>query len=91
MAAAREQAGERRLERGRLEEERRDVAVQVVDRHEREPAGPREGLRRRKTDEQRADQPGAGSDRDGVDVAEGRSRLVQRVPDHRCDELEVPA
>ena len=36
VPAAREQAEKRRLERVRLEEERRDVAVEVVDGHERQ-------------------------------------------------------
>ena len=46
MAAGREQAEERRLERFRLEVERRDVPVQVVDRCERQASPPRQRLGR---------------------------------------------
>ena len=56
MPAAREQAEKRRLEVGRLEVERGDVAVQVVDRDERQSPPPREPLRGGEPDEQRADQ-----------------------------------
>ena len=56
VAAAREQAGERRLEVERLQIERGDVPVQVVDGDQRQPPRPRERLRRRDADEQRADQ-----------------------------------
>ena len=89
MAAAREQARERRLERVRLQVERGDVAVQVVHRHERQPPAPRDRLGRGDADEQRADQPRAGGDGDRVDVVERRSRPVERLADHRRDELEV--
>ena len=59
VPAAREQARERRLERVGAEVERRDVALQVVDRDERQPARPGDRLGRREPDEQRADQPRA--------------------------------
>ena len=90
MAAAREQARERRLEVGRPQEERRDVPVQVVDGDERQPPRPRERLRRRDADEERADQPRPGRDRDGVDVVERRAGAAERLLDHGRDELEVP-
>ena len=73
MAAAREQAEERRLERVRLEVERGDVSVQVVDRHERQAARPGERLRGGEPDEERADQARALRDRDGLDVVERRA------------------
>ena len=49
------------------EEERRDVAVQVVDGDERQAARPRERLRRLEPDEQRADQARPLRDRDAVE------------------------
>src|SRR5919197_1333013 len=61
VPAAREQAEERRLELIGLEEERRDVAVQVVDGRQRQPASERDPLRRRDADEERPDQSRAGS------------------------------
>ena len=90
VAAAREQAEERRLERVGLEVERRDVPVQVVDRRERKPPRPRERLRRGDADEQRADEARAARDADEVDVVERRVRLAERLPDDRQHELEVP-
>ena len=90
MAAAREQAEERRLERIRLEVERGDVAVEVVDRDERQPARPGDGLRGGKADEERADQARALRHGDAVDVLERRVRLGERLADHRRHELEVP-
>ena len=91
VPAAREQAEERRLERLGLEEERRDVAVQVVDRDERQPARPGERLRGLHADEQRADQAGPARDRDGVDVVERRACFRERLADDGRRELEVPA
>ena len=73
------------------EVERGDVAVQVVDGHEREPARPGERLRRREADEQRADQARPARDGDGLDVVEGGAALLERLGEHRADELEVPA
>ena len=70
VAAAGEQAQERRLGGIGLEEERGDVTVQVVDRDERQPPRPGERLRRRETDEERADQAGPAGDRDPRDVVE---------------------
>ena len=90
MPAAREQAEERRLERVGLEVERRDVTVQVVDRRERQPARPRERLRRGDADEQRADQPGPARDGDELDVVERRAGVAERLPHDRQDELQVP-
>ena len=90
VAAAREQAQERRLDRVGPEEERRDVAVQVVDGRERQAARPGQRLRGRDADEQCADEPGALRDRDRVDVVERRSRLAERLAHDRDDELEMP-
>ena len=73
------------------EEVRRHVALQVVDRRERQPPRGREPLGRRDADQQRADQPGPCVTRDERDVVERRARLAQRVVDDRVDELEVMA
>ena len=64
--------------------------MQVVDGDERQPARPGDRLRGGEADEQRADQPGPRGDGDRVDVVEGRSRVGERLADHRRDELEVP-
>ena len=90
MAAAREQADERRLERVRLEVQRGDVTLQVVDRDERQAARPGERLRRGEADEQRADEAGAARDGDAVDVVEAARPPRRAPPQHRDDELEVP-
>ena len=73
VPSAREQAEKRRLDGIRLEVERGDVPVQMVDRYERQPAAPGEPLGGREPDEQRADEPRPLRDRDPVD-------LVQRGP-----------
>ncbi len=91
VAAAREQAEERRLERIVAEEEGSDVRVQVVDRDERQPASPRDRLRRAQADEERAGKPGPARDRDPLDVVEGPTRFGERFIDRRDDEFEVPA
>ena len=91
MAARGDQAGERRLERVGLQVVGGDVAVQVVDRHERESAGGGERLRGRDADEQRADQPRALRHGDLLDVVERGAGAVERVVDDRVDELEVVA
>ncbi len=91
VPSACEQAEERRLERVGLEVEGRDVAVQVVDRNERQPARPGDRLRRGDADEERADQAGPLRDRDGVEGVEVDSGRVQRLPYDRGDELEMPA
>ena len=73
-----------------LQEEGRDVAVEMVDRSERQTQRPRERLRRREPDEERADQPGPARDRDALEVGQLGSRLAERLADHGRDELEVP-
>ena len=90
MAAARHQAEEGRLDRLRPERAGDDVAVQVVDRHERQPARGGQRLGPRQAHEQRADQPRAARDGDRVDVVEPRRAALQRVGDHRVHQLEVP-
>src|SRR6185437_11241137 len=58
VTAARQQAEEGWLERLRLEVARGDVAVEVVDGYERQPARPRDRFCCGEADEERADQPG---------------------------------
>ena len=91
VAAACEQAEEGRLDRVGLEKERRDVAVQVIDRRQREPQRPRQRLRRGEPDEERPDQPGPARDRDALDVRQLGARLAERLAEDRRHELEVPA
>ena len=74
MPAAREEARERRLDGCGFEVERRDVPVEVIDGDERQAARPRERLRGRDADEERADEPRALRDRDALDRSSGASR-----------------
>jgi hypothetical protein len=90
VTATRQQAEERRLERLRLEIERGDVAVEVVDGDERQPTRPRNRFCCGEADKKRADQPRPAGDRDTVDVPKARVRLNERLADHRRHELEVP-
>ena len=85
VPAAREQAGERRLQVERLQVERGHVPVQVVDGHEREPPRPGERLRSGDPHEQGADQPGPRGDGDRVDLV-----AVECLGDDRRDQLQVP-
>src|ERR671918_51500 len=89
VPTAREQAGERRLECVRLEIERRDVPLEVVDRGEREAASPDEALRCRDADEERAYEAGALGDRDPIDGVERHARVVERRAHDGRDELQM--
>ena len=91
VTAAREKARERRLERVRLEVERRDVRAEVVDGDEVETSRPGDRLGGGETDEQRADQPGALRHRDPGDVVEPRLTIVESRSEHGADELQVPS
>jgi hypothetical protein len=91
MAAARQQAEERRLERIRLQVERGDVTVEVIDRHERTSSRPGERLGGCEPDEERADQAWALRDRHRIDLGQGASGLAQRLANDRQDELEMAA
>jgi hypothetical protein len=90
VAAAREQAEERRLEGLGFQVQRCHVPVQVVDGREREPSPERDSLRRSDADEERPDQAGPACDADEIDVVERCAALVERVADDVRDELEVP-
>jgi hypothetical protein len=97
VPAAGHQAQERRGERLRCavlagpQEVRRHVALQVVDRDERQPARGGDPLGGRHPDEQRADEARALRDRHRVDVAELGAGPRQRVVDRRAGQLEVVA
>ena len=91
MATACEQAEERRLDGVGPEEERGDVAVQVVDRHQRKPQRPGERLGRGEADQERPDQPRPARDGDALDVGEACPALPERLANDRRHELEVPA
>ena len=91
VAAAGDQAQERRLDRVGREVVGGHVAVQVVDGRERQPAGGGERLGGGDADEQRADQAGALGHGDRLDVVQRRARLLQRVVDDHVDQLEVVA
>ena len=91
VAAAGDEAEEGRLERVGLEEVGGDVALQVVDRDQRQ--APRRGqrLRRAHPDQEGPDQARARGHGDGLDVLERGIRLGQGVFDNRNRELEVMA
>ena len=91
VAAGGEQAQERRLDRVRLQVVGGHVAVQVVDRRQREPARGGEGLGGGDADEQRADQARALGDGDQLDVVERGARAGERVVDDGVDQLQVMA
>ena len=97
VPAARNQAQERRLERtvagviAAEQEVRRDVALEVIDRRERQLAGGGERLRRGQADEQRADQARALRRRDQLDLLEADAGVAQRARDDHVDQLEVVA
>ena len=89
MAAAREEARERRLERVGLEVERRDVPLEVIDGDERQSPRPRDRLGGRQADEQRAHEPRALRHADAIEVVEPDTRVLERSSDDRRNELEV--
>ena len=91
MAPAGEQAQERRLERIRLEIERGDVPVQMVDGRERQPSRPRDRLRGCNADEEGPDQARAGRHADQLDVLEAGACKAESLADHGRDELEMAA
>jgi hypothetical protein len=65
------------------------MAVEMVDRHEREPARPRERLGGGEPYEERADQARAARDGDGLHVVEGRARILERLGEDGADELQM--
>jgi hypothetical protein len=91
VAAARDQRHERRLERLGREEARRDVALEVIDGREWQPAGGGDALRGAEADQQRADQARPLRRGDELDVVEPRAGFGERRIDDGVDELEVVA
>src|SRR6201999_3387562 len=91
VAAGGDEAEEGRLERLRLEEVGGDVALQVVDRDQRQAARGGGRLRGRDADQQRADQPRPGGRGDRVDVVQGHPRFAEGGLDHRRGQLQVVA
>ena len=67
------------------------MALEVVDRDERQAPRPRERLRGRDPDEQRADETRALRDGDPLDALERSSRFGERLADDGRHELEVAA
>ena len=80
VAAAGDQAEEGRLQRLGLEEVGGDVALQVVDRDQRQPARGGDRLGGADPDQQRADQARPGGGGDGVDVVQGDPRFAPAPP-----------
>jgi hypothetical protein len=91
VAAAGDQAEKRRLQRLGLEEVGGDVALQVVDRDQRQPARRGDPLRGAYPDQQRPDQAGSGGSGDRLDVVQAYPRLAERRLDHRRRQLEMLA
>ena len=91
VTAAGDEAEEGRLQRLGLEEVGGDVALQVVDRDQRQPPRRGDRLRGADADQQGPDQARAGGHRDRLDVIERGAGLVQRRLDHRRRQLQVVA
>ena len=90
-AAGGSQTEEGRLERLRREEVGGDVALQVIDRDQRQAAGGGDRLRGRDADQEGADQPRPDRDRDRLDLVERHPGLLQRGADDRRRQLQVMA
>ena len=91
MTAACEQTDEGRLDGSRAEVERRDMPLEVIDRHKRDIPRPGDRLGRRDADEEGTDETGATRHPNPCDVAESHPRLGQCLADDRTDQLEVTA
>ena len=90
VAAAGDEAEEGRLERLGLEEVGGDVALQVVDRDQRQPPRAAIALAVLTPTSSAPIRPGPRCG-DGLDLVEGHPRLGQRRLDHRRGQLEVMA
>ena len=91
VAAAGDQAQERRLERRSPRKFAATWPCRWSTGGERQPPRGGQRLAGRDADEQRADQARALGDGDRLDVVQRRPGLGQRVVDHGVDELEVVA
>ena len=89
VAAARDETEERRLERVRLEEVGGDVALEVVDRDQRQPRAAAIAFAVLTPTRRAPIRPGPDRDRDRVDLVEGGAGLGERGLDHRNGEVEV--
>ncbi len=68
-----------------------DVPGQVVDAVQGHPGRVGHGLRPGQPHLEGPGQPGAGGDRDGVDLADPQPGPVQGLPDHRVEGVQVGA
>ena len=67
------------------------MSVQMVDRDERQPPRPGQGLGGRDPDEQGADEAWSLRDTDAIDLAQLGARLLEGPPDRRQQQLQVVA
>ena len=96
VAAAGEQAHEGELDHVRVvglterrEGGRPQVGLQVVDGHERQAAGDREGSRPREPDHEAVHQPGGGRGGHGVDLGRAATGLLEALRGDVADRLGV--
>ena len=89
VAAGDQHHDQRELQRRVFQEGRIEVGLHVVDADEWDVPRQRQRLRRRHTDEQRADQAGPDGARDRVDALFGDAGLDDRAGDHRVEQVEV--
>jgi len=82
---------EGRFDGVRLEVEGGHMALEVVDRHERQAARERQRLRGREAHQERADQAGPLGHGHRLEVVEPDARVGQRTFHGRHDQLQVPA
>jgi hypothetical protein len=89
VTAAGDQCQERRIDRLGIEVGRGDVPEQMVDRDQRQAPAGSDRLGAADADQQRADHPRMGRDRDGLDVVQAHSSPLQGGPDDGIDQLDV--
>ena len=91
VAARHDERNEGQRQIAVLQEERLDVAGEVVHRHERTIEGERERLGELNADEKRTDEAGTLSDGDGVERLEVGLGGIERRPDDAADVADVLA
>jgi hypothetical protein len=89
VAAGDDQRQERILRRIIRQERSVDVTLEVIHADERLAVHPRQRLRQRGSDEQRAHQPRSVGHRDPVDLGKPHTRLAERPLDDRHDDLDM--
>src|SRR5579885_3834447 len=67
------------------------MSLKVVDREKRLASRPGGSFRHHRPDNQTANQSGTGCRGDPVDLVERNAGLVERVPDQRCEVVEMGA